>query len=113
MNITVESYGQAVILNCKGELTADSLDAFNTVVNHQLEEGHVRDLVLNMEEVPFIDSKILEYLVELQEQLAERLGQVKLANCDENIRKILEITRLDGTFEIFEDISRAVQVVGA
>ncbi len=113
MNINVENHGHAVILNCKGELTEDSLDAFDQVVSRQLEGKEVIDLVLNMEEVPFIDSKILEYLVELQEQLAERLGQVKLANCDENIRKILEITRLDGTFEIFEDISRAVQVVGA
>ena len=111
MNITAESYGQAVVLNCKGELTADSLDAFKRAVDHQLQDAQVRDLVLNLEEVPFLDSEALEYLLDLQERLSERLGQVKLARPDENVSKILEITRLDNAFETFEDVSEAVKTV--
>ena len=109
MNVTAESYGQAVLLNCKGELTADSLDAFRRAVDHQLQESQVRDLVLNLEQVPFLDSAALEYLLELQERLNERLGQVKLAKLDENVAKILEITRLDSAFQRFEDLTEAVK----
>ena len=109
MQITAESYGQAVILNCKGELTADSLEAFRRAVEHQLAEE--RDLVLNFEEVPFLDSAALEYLLELQTALADRLGQVKLARLDENVRKIMEITRLESAFERHDDLSEAVRTV--
>ena len=109
MQVTAESYGQAVILNCKGELTADSLEAFRRAVDHQLAEQQVRDLVLNLEEVPFLDSASLEYLLELQATLAERLGQVKLARLDGNLRKIMEITRLESAFERYEDLSEAVR----
>ncbi len=111
MQTTAESYGQAVILNCKGELTADSLVAFKTAVAHQLEEEQIRDVVLNFEEVPMIDSACLEYLMELQEQLAGRLGQVKLAKLDDNIVKILEITRLESAFDRYEELSEAVKTI--
>ncbi len=112
MTTTAESYGHAVILNIKGELTEDSLDAFTQVVNHQLESGKdVIDLVLNMENVPFVDSASLEYLLDLQDRLAERLGQVKLVNCDEYVRKILEITRLETVFEICKDVTEAVKAI--
>ncbi|MHC4294407.1 MAG: STAS domain-containing protein, partial [Planctomycetota bacterium] len=109
--LQAETYGHAVILICEGELTADSLGAFRREVDHQLAGQDVIDLVLNLEKVPFIDSDALEYLLNLHETLAERFGQVKLAKPDENIRKILEITRLESNFEIFETLPEAVKVM--
>ncbi len=111
MNIQAESYGHAVILILEGELTADSLEAFKRVVEHQLAGKEVIDLVLNLEKVAFIDSAALEYLLDLQELLAERLGRVKFVKSDENIVKILEITRLDSTFEVFGEVPEAVRVM--
>ena len=113
MTIGAESYGHAVILNLKGDLTEDVLGPLRQAVDHQLADKQVIDLVFNLDEVPFIDSSCLEYLVDLQDSLAERLGQVRLARCDVNVRKILEITRLDSTFEIFEDLTEAVKAVEA
>ena len=111
MNVTVETYGQSSVLNCKGELTIDSLDAFRHAVEHQLSEDQVRDLVLNFEQVPFVDSAGVEYLLDMQEMLSERLGQVKLAKLDENVAKIMEITRLDSAFDRFDDINQAVKAM--
>ncbi len=111
MSITVESYGHSVILNLKGELTEDTLAAFNQDVDRQLQEKDVIDLVLNMEHVPFIDSNAMEYLLDLQDRLAERMGQVKLLRCDDNVRKILEITRMESSFETFKDINEAVKTI--
>ena len=99
MNITTESYGHTVMLNLKGDLTEDSIAAFIQAVDHQLRDTEIIDLVLNMEDVPFVDSLALETLLDLQDRLTERFGRIKLANVDENIQKILEITRLDTAFE--------------
>lgn len=112
MNITAESYGHSVMLILRGELTADSLEAFSKAVDHQLESRDVIDVVLNLEAMPFLDSAGLEFLLDLQDRLAEsRMGQVKLARPDENVRKILEITRLDSAFQVYDDPARAVQAV--
>jgi len=111
MNISAESYGHAVILNLKGDLTEDALAALRQAVEHQLENAEVVDLVINLEEVPFIDSMALEYLLELQDRLAEKFGRVKLAKVDDNVLTILEMTRLRSRFEIFRDIPEAVKAM--
>ena len=101
------------LIGLKGELTEDSLAAFQKAVDHHLADAEVIDVVLNMDEVSFMDSAALECLLDLQDTLTERFGQVKLAHVDETIRKILEITRLDATFETYKDIAEAVQAVQA
>jgi len=111
MSIPVENYGHAVVLKPKGELTEDTLSAFREAVDHQLEDDGVVDVVADMEEVAFIDSAALEYLLDLQDCLHEKFGQVRLARCDEHIQKILEITRLDSEFEVFEDPGEAVRMI--
>ena len=111
MKIVAESYGHSVILNVKGELDVDTLAAFEQAVDHQLENSEVVDLMFNLEEVPFIDSAGLEYLLALRRRIAERAGQIILAKPDENVRKILEITRLEANFEIFDDIPQAIQAI--
>jgi stage II sporulation protein AA (anti-sigma F factor antagonist) len=111
MNITAEGYGHAVILNIKGEIISDTLDAFRQAVDHQLEGKEVVDLLFNLEAVPFVDSDALEYMLDLQDRLAERLGQVKLIRPDENVQKILEITRLEPAFEVFADANEAVKAI--
>jgi anti-sigma B factor antagonist len=111
MNVSAESYGHAVVLNLKGELTADSLSAVRQAVDHQLDTEGVVDLVLNLEDVPFIDSASLAYLLDLQATLNERFGQVRLLKCDENVRKILEITRLETSFDICKDAAEAIKAM--
>jgi len=113
MNITAESYGHAVALNLKGELTEDTLPIFDKAVDHQLADEQVVDVLLNLEEVTFIDSLMLERLLDLQDKLAERLGQVRLVKPDENVHKILEITRLTKVFEMYDNLTDAVKVVRA
>lgn len=113
MKISAESYGHAVMLVLNGELTEDTLGPLETAVDHQLEGKEVVDVILNMEAVPFIDSAALSYLLDLQERLAGTFGQVRLAKCDENVRKILEITDLVSSFETYDEIAEAVRAVQA
>lgn len=113
MNITAERYNHTMMLQLKGELTADTLDVFRKTVEHQLAEKDVIDLALNLEHVPFVDSACLEYFLELQDRLVEKLGQVKLVHPDENVRKILEITRLSSTFETYADTQEAIKALHA
>ena len=113
MKIAAESHGSVVVLNLRGELTDDSVTAFAKAVDHQLENRDVVDIVLNMESVPFLDSAALMYLLDLQDRLSERLGQVKLGAIDDNIRMILEVTRLKATFDVYESADEAVRAVSA
>ncbi|MCD6377275.1 MAG: STAS domain-containing protein [Planctomycetes bacterium] len=83
----------------------------NSNVNPPQTTPPVRGLVLDLKAVPFIDSAGLEYLLDLRDRISERLGEIKLVNVDENVSKILEITRLDGAFEQFDNITEAVRSI--
>ncbi len=111
MNIQAESYGQAVMLILEGELTKDSLEATRRAVDHQLKDQSVIDVLFNMEKVHFIDSAAMEYLLDLSDQLAERLGQIKLVKPNEIVRKILELIGMETTFEVFSDVPQAVKAM--
>ena len=64
--------------------------------------------VINLSRVDFMDSSGLATLVEAM-QLSRRYGgQIKLVGVQQRVRSILEISRLDSIFSIFESEAEAL-----
>jgi anti-anti-sigma factor len=110
MNIRWEDYDHVTVCGVSGELNAESSDTFRKQIEQRIEQK-VRFFVIDLEQTTFIDSKGLESLLWVQEQCDERLGQVRLCKPDENCRKILQVTRLDGRFDVFADVTEAVKTM--
>jgi len=108
MNIRCEDYDHVSVLTCAGELTYDTTDALRHQISERLDKK-IRFFVLDLQTVTFLDSKGLETLLWIQTQCDERLGQVRLCNLDETCAKILQVTRLDGHFDLFTDVTEAVK----
>ena len=108
MNISCEEYDQIAVVNIDGELSQDTVEAFNNAVQESL--GDDRScFVVNFEKVSIIDSQGLEALLWLKDQCQERQGSVKLAALDETSDTILHMTRIDRAFEIYNDLIEAVK----
>ena len=60
-----------------------------------------------MSAVPYIDSTGLAFIVELHKSLASRGGQLFLADANERVREILEITRIGEIVPLFQDVEDA------
>ena len=110
MLIRCEDYDHVTVVGLSGELTSDATDAFRKQIEARIEQK-VRFFVIDLEQTTFIDSKGLEALLWVQEQCDERLGQVRLCKPDEICRKILQVTRLDGRFDVFADVAEAVKTM--
>ena len=95
------------ILMLSGEFTADHVDRFRKTVLDFV-DNHIRDFVLDMAAIEYVDSKGLETMLWLQEQVDERLGQVRLAQISDDLNKVLEMTRLASRFECHEDVTSAI-----
>lgn len=65
-------------------------------------------IVLDMAEIPLIDSGGLELLLTIQEQVESRSGTVKLAGPNALCRDILNVTGLVHQFEIHREAKSAV-----
>jgi anti-anti-sigma factor len=110
MNIRAEDYDHVTVVSVTGELTSEGTETFRRQIEERLERK-VRFFVIDLQQTTFVDSKGLETLIWVQEQCDERLGQVLLCNPDETCRKILQVTRLDGRFDVFADVTEAVKTM--
>lgn len=108
MKLSYEDHRQVTVVTLSGELTADQVDAFRRSCQDRFGAG-IRDVVLNLEHLSFVDSAGLETLLWIIDEASERGGQLRLVKPDPTIRKILEASRLDRRFNIHESIESAAK----
>jgi len=93
-----------VILEPRGELTADSEAHLQEVVRRQLNAGHV-NLILDLAHVPYIDSCGLGRIIQAYVSAQHQGGGLKLMNVNERNRQTLTVTRLGAILEIHQPAS--------
>ncbi len=65
--------------------------------------------VVDLSAVPYVDSKGLEALVEVTEELGRGGQALRLCCANKTVREVMEITDLASLFEHFEDTNTAVR----
>ena len=100
--------GARTILTPKDSLTyQNSKDVealFSEAMNQQKTE-----IILDCKAVSFIDSAVLELLVETHKKLRTRGGILKMIALNEVCRDILAVTRLITDFHVYTDIHEAIR----
>jgi len=108
MDLTTREDGRVTVLTLNGDLViGEPESAFKKTVTRLLEEGRVH-LLVDLSAVNFLDSSGLGALVRALTNSQKEGGQTKLLHAGPQIRKLLEMTRLDSVFEIHDDIEAAV-----
>ncbi|MEM1027089.1 MAG: STAS domain-containing protein [Planctomycetota bacterium] len=109
MKVTFEDYDQMSVLSLRGEFVGeDNSEIFRTEAQQRL-AGPVRDVIVDLENVEFVDSRAFETLIWLQDACAEKLGQVRIAAAQQAVDEALRLTRLAGRFDCHEDIDGAIR----
>ena len=109
--IKVDEYNNVCVMSLGGDLAAADAQQLRKHVEDVIDNRQLVDFVLDFEKAGFIDSEGLETLLWLKRRCEDLFGQLKLANLDENCRKILEITRLEHRFECHGDLAGALKTM--
>ena len=72
-----------------------------------MQQGH-RNLLLNLESVPYVDSAGLGGIVHIYTTVSHQGGTLKLLNLTKRITDLLTITKLLTVFETFDSEAEAV-----
>ena len=108
MELQTHEDGSVTVLTVTGDLViGDAESTFKKTVTRLLEEGHTR-LLVDLTGVGFLDSSGLGALVRALTQSQKEGGQTKLLGAGPQIRKLLQMTKLDSVFEIHDDMEAAV-----
>jgi len=108
MELETREDGDITILTVTGDLVIGEAEStFKKTVMRLLEEGRI-NLLVDLSAVGFLDSSGLGALVRALTQSQKEGGQTKLLNAGPQIRKLLQMTKLDSVFEIHDDMEAAV-----
>jgi anti-sigma B factor antagonist len=113
MQIEERSVGDVVVLDLKGKITLGEGDELlKDKVNSLVNQGH-KKIVLNLADVPYIDSAGLGEVVRTYTTVSRQGGSLKLLNLTKRITDLLSITKLLTVFETFDSENEAVRSFSA
>src|SRR5512142_972628 len=109
MQIHEREVNDVTILDLHGKLTLGEGDELlRDKVNSIIHQGR-KKIILNLAEVPYIDSAGLGEVVRTYTTVSRQGGSLKLLNLTKRIQDLLAITKLLTVFETFESEKEAVK----
>ena len=113
MQIEERAVGDVVVLDLKCKITLGEGDeGLNDKVNSLVNQGK-KKIVLNLADVPYIDSAGLGEVVRTYTTVSRQGGSLKLLNLTKRITDLLSITKLLTVFETFDSENDAVRSFSA
>ena len=113
MQIEERTVGDVTVLDLKGKITLGEGDELlKDKVNSLVSQGH-KKIVLNLEDVPYIDSAGLGEIVRTYTTVSRQQGKLKLLNVSKRVYDLLVITKLLTIFDSYESEEDAVRSFAA
>lgn len=101
-------HGRVMVLEMSGKiLGGPDFDGFKDEIRQLIDAGFAR-VVLDLGDVPWVNSSGLGMLITAHHSLAANAGTLKLCNVSDRVVGILAVSRLERVFEVHPDRERAV-----
>src|ERR1700749_3329111 len=111
MAIKCDEYGQVCVMSVEGDFSVDQIPPARKTFEGLIDKKQIVDFVIDFEKCGFVDSDGLEALLWMKRKSEDLFGQFKLSHLDENMQKILEMTRLEHRFECHADLESALKTM--
>jgi len=108
MDIRTQYRGAVLVVRPSGPLAGADAETFKTALQGFMRENLGR-VVVDASALPYVDSKGLEILADVAEEMAAGGRGLKLCAANETICQVIELTGLAAQFEHFEDSNSAVR----
>ena len=107
MAFEVTEKGGVTIIDVEGQLIVGNRQELKQKVLERLDSGE-RKFLIDFSNTGYIDSSGLGVLVSLSKKIREQGGELRLANLNEDLRTLFELTKLDTLFNIADSRDAAL-----
>ena len=107
MDLQIEKRTNVDVLKYKGRLDVNTAENFRNKANETINSGGLR-LAIDFADITFVDSSGLGALVNILRTANQKGGDVKLFSLKPEIRMVIELTRLNKVFQIFNSEEETV-----
>jgi anti-anti-sigma factor len=111
--VSTETIGPTLVATItEPELTAPKVADLTSEMQELLNKAsEVKNLVVDLQNVEYLDSACLYMLVHLLEQVRETGGQIAVARPQQRVEGVFKLTRLDNVFPIKSTVLEAIAAV--
>lgn len=108
MNIKLEKVKDVMVIKLSGDINMTNSNELRERFLALLKKGQVK-VLMDFEKVDFIDSSGIATLIEMFRNLQKVGGRIYLCQVNKKIVSILEITKVNKLFPMFENRAQALQ----
>ena len=112
MKIEERAVDGVTILDLQGKMLIGEGDELLREKINSLVENGTEKIVLNLADVPYVDSAGLGEIVRCYTTVSRKNGELKLLNLTKRIHDLLSITKLLTVFDSYDDEASAVKSFG-
>ena len=109
MHIEINRHGAVTVIQPNGPIITEGDAAQLRSESFEVLGKTLGRFILDVSEMPFVDSFGLEALVDITEELSQGGQSLKLCGMSDTLREIMGITDISKKFEPFEDVQSAVR----
>jgi anti-sigma B factor antagonist len=104
---SIRKEGDTIFAKVRGEIDLHNSPYLRSALLDALNKHQPNKIVLNLEQVPYMDSSAIAVLVEALQKLRKTGGKMCLTNLQPRVKGLLEIARLDTIFVLAKDEEEA------
>ncbi len=96
------------LITVRGEIGTETVDQFKEKIDQVINDGK-KKLIIDLQEVNYLNSMGLGVFASALKKLKKSNGDLKFINLSPTVMELLERSRLDKVFNVFESEEEAVK----
>ena len=112
MGLQLDTQWRILTISLEGELDYTQAERLRSQIDSAYEKSPCKHMVLNMEEISFMDSSGIGMIIGRYKNTEKRGGQLVLSNMSDSITKLFEVSGLAKIVSRAATVKDAIELLG-
>jgi len=110
LDIEIKMIRNTLIIRLKGEFDLVKAEKIRSLTDEKLQEKQVRNLILNLEKVSFVDSSGLGVIIGRYKKVQEKNGSMFIVGAQPVVEKILTLSGINKLVPLFKNEQEVLKI---
>ncbi|MBN2037540.1 MAG: STAS domain-containing protein [Chitinispirillaceae bacterium] len=106
MKMKIQGKEKVTVLSLEGNIMQEDVTMLRNRLEDLMHNGNIK-IILDMHGVSYLSSMCLAVIIDIKNRLGAQAGDLKLADVNQLIKNLFEMTRLIKKIEIYDTVDNA------
>lgn len=98
------------ILQVDGEVIFNNSNQVKEEAKEIIKENEINKLIIDLTSTSYLDSSGIGVILSLFKFMRDKSGKLLIANPNEKVKRVFEVTKLNQILDIYSDLNKAIEV---